>query len=140
MVLKISLVVAYILIDTNTMLHKGFNRNCRDLWFHSNTKTGQSRLLLLLLKAATLVAILLSDMVKTPVILLLCITVAQVFLKRVERLLRAAPHAQLREQELEKLHLESKAGLKQRRSSAAALARTSAGDASGSTPYVAMHG
>ena len=91
MVLKISLVVAYILIDTNTMLHKGFNRNCRDLWFHSNTKTGQSRLLLLLLKAATLVAILLSDMVKTPVILLLCITVAQVFLKRVERLLRAWP-------------------------------------------------
>jgi hypothetical protein len=88
-VLKWSLVGSYFALEYGTMLHKGVRRNCRDLWAHRDTKNGRYRLGLVGVKGATVFAIAIDGVILPHYALavLLCITIFQVVLKRVEQVL-----------------------------------------------------
>jgi low temperature requirement protein LtrA len=135
-----SLIVSYIAVDMSTMLHKGFGRNVRDLWHHRGTVNGKYRLMVLLLKAVSVAATWISpSFLSFPVIFLVGIVVSQVFLKRVERILRAQPDAMKREDADHNAHVKRKLTRKMTRNEGRSSEMESVASADGNAPYVQMH-
>jgi hypothetical protein len=145
-VLKWSLIGSYLALEYGTMLHKGVGRNCRDLWAHRDTKNGRYRITVLVLKCVTALAISVDDYVfveeGSALVFLLCITIFQVLLKRLERFLRANKKAVRRENVLERNHSETKmiASLRGSHSELVSLTDIEDGDKESATPYSKLDG